>query len=609
MALPPPPMKLATVRTLLCLLSSLLPGLAAETGHPLRGVVTRVLAPEKLVLVQHEEIPGFMGAMTMAFRVPDAVWPQLTPGTRLTATLQGAGGAWRLEDVHVIAAPGAAPAAAAAPAEPGYPLASALVPVPARPGARGVSLARSSDGAVYLTWLEPRAPDQTALCLAQFDAGRGRWGPARTIATGRDWFVNWADFPSLAAEPGGRLTAVWSVNQPVEAPAAAGGAHAHEAGYQAWISQSPDAGATWSPPARLTRESASVEFVALQPLARGGVLAVWLDGRGRASGGQAQQLYGRLVGGEGPDQRIDGSVCDCCQTTLTAFPNGSALVAYRARRDHEVRDIHTALYHLGQWQAPRVLSPDNWRIDGCPVNGPQLDSVGGQVAAAWFTAAGQEPRVLASRSPDAGARFTQPLRLDLGRPLGRVDTLLLRDGSRLVVWLEAAGETAAGLYLRRLSPADEVGPAVLLAESQSARASGFPRLALVKDYDATPAQVLLAYNQAAAPGTVHTRLLTLPALSALTGRAPCLPCDEADASAVRGYPIRGRVLGADPDRRQILVQHEEIPGVMRAMTMEFGADPEVVAAALPGRELLGRIERREKTWWIFGVKWLGDGRP
>ena len=90
MALPPPPMKLATVRTLLCLLSSLLPGLAAETGHPLRGVVTRVLAPEKLVLVQHEEIPGFMGAMTMAFRVPDAVWPQLTPGTRLTATLLAA---------------------------------------------------------------------------------------------------------------------------------------------------------------------------------------------------------------------------------------------------------------------------------------------------------------------------------------------------------------------------------------------------------------------------------------------------------------------------------------------------------------------------------------
>jgi Cu/Ag efflux protein CusF len=73
----------------------------AETGHALRGEVTRVLEDRKLVMVRHEEIPGFMKAMTMAFTVPEADWPKLTPGTFLTATMYGSRGKWRLEDIVI----------------------------------------------------------------------------------------------------------------------------------------------------------------------------------------------------------------------------------------------------------------------------------------------------------------------------------------------------------------------------------------------------------------------------------------------------------------------------------------------------------------------------
>lgn len=389
-------------------------------------------------------------------------------------------------------------------------------PNPAGPGALAASLVRADHGAIYLSWLEPKATGTTALRFARYDAAGSRWGEARTIAAGRDWFVNWADFPALAAEPGGRLTAVWYVNNP--AAASGQGAHSHhDAGYQAWFSQSTDDGVTWSPPARLTTESDKVEFVSLQPLGRGGLAAVWLDGRAKKHDDTAaMRLYGRMLGADEPDQLIDDSVCDCCQTTLTAFPDGSALVGYRARREGEVRDNYTASYRSGKWEAPRILNADDWRIGGCPVNGPRLASAGGgTVAAAWFTAAGNEARVLAAVSPDAGARFLMPQRVDLGNPLGRVDTVLLRDGSRLVTWLEAAGEKEAGIYLRRISADDEVGPPVLLAASSQARASGFPRLALVKDYDATPAQLLLAYTRDTEPSAVHTQLITLPDLSTL----------------------------------------------------------------------------------------------
>ena len=139
-----------------------------------------------------------------------------------------------------------------------------------------------------------------------------------------------------------------------------------------------------------------------------------------------------------------------------------------------------------------------------------------------------------------------------------------------------------------------------------AHVTGFPRITLVKDYDATPAQLAVAFASAGPAGAVHTLLVTLPDLSTLAGRKPCVPCDEDDAQAVRGFPMKARIVSVVQEHAALVVQQQEIPGVMRAMTLELRADPDVLAAAAPGRALLARIERRGKTWWIFGVKWLGE---
>ncbi len=314
-----------------------------------------------------------------------------------------------------------------------------------------------------------------------------------------------------------------------------------------------------------------------------------------------------MLGGDEPDQLIDDSVCDCCQTSLTGFPNGDVLVAYRARREGEVRDIHTSLFQDGHWTEPRILSADDWQINGCPVNGPQLDSNSGDVSAVWFTGAGGIARVYATASPDAGARFLQPQRIDLGQPLGRLDTVQLRDGSRIVTWLEGGSETGAGIWLRRISAQDEIGPPVRLATSSASRASGFPRLALLKDYDATPAQLLLSYTRDGKDSTqVETSLITLPDLSTLANRKPCLPCDEQDANATRGYPIKGRITEVLPDGR-VNVKFGEIPGVMHAATLTVTLEADLQAKLPAGQELLGRIEQRGRDWWLFNVKLLGAG--
>ncbi len=475
---------------------------------------------------------------------------------------------------------------------------------PAGAGASGASLTTSPDGTVWLSWLEPvtspagqtAAPGPMALRVSTLDPATNIWRAPRTIASGTNWFVNWADFPALTVGPGGHATAVWFVNNPATAAA-----HDHDGpGYRAFLSRTTDAGATWSAPLALTKSSDSVEFVSLATLADGRVLAAWLDGRGKKAGGRTQRLYARIVGDQGPDTLIDESVCDCCQTALTAFPDGGALLAYRGRTREEVRDIRLARFRGTAWETPHALASDDWRIDGCPVNGPQLASDGGRVAAAWFTGADNDPRVLASFSPDAGARFLMPLRIDSAKPAGRVATLLLHDGALLVTWVGADG----GFWLRRVTPDFTITEPVALTTPAAGTVKGFPRLALRRDYAGgkTTAQFIAAYTREGSPSTVATLLVTVPEGELLEAEKNC-DCAPT-AEQLQGYSIRGTITDVRPAAGALRVSHFELPGIFPAGTRDFKVSAELLAAVQPGRQFLGRVDRRDGVWWLFDVRLL-----
>ncbi len=478
---------------------------------------------------------------------------------------------------------------------------------PAGPRALGASLTAAADGTIWLTWVEaapanlaaaakksaghlhPPAPGADApaarpntLRFSTFTAATRTWSPARTIAARPDLPLSSADFPQLVVDGRGTATAVWTDGK--------GGA---------LMSSSSDRGATWSPPTPWSRGSAHVEMFSFARLADGRVLAAWLDGRAKKSGDpkQPQQLYARILGDTSPttDTLVDPSVCDCCPTTLTAFPDGGALLAYRGRTDTEVRDIRTARFRGKTWDEPRLLNHDDWRIAACPVNGPRLASDGGRVAAAWFTAADNDPRVLASFSPDAGTRFLLPLRFDRGKPLGRVDTLILRDGALLVTWLETDGS----FWLRRVTPDFSLDEPVALAPPGALSAKTNPRLTLVRDYFAgtAPVQFLATF---ATDSALRTLLVTVPEGELLTAKGNC-DCAPTPDQLV-GYPIRGAAAALSPERGTLHVVHDELPGLFFAGTHEFHADPATLAAVKLGRRLFGRIEQRDGQWWLFDVR-------
>ena len=292
----------------------------------------------------------------------------------------------------------------------------ATPPVPARPGSREPNLVVGTDGVVRLSWLEPMGMGRFALRLARLEDGT--WAEPITVASGTDWFVNWADFPSVAALDDGALAAWWPVSRGDDPYA-----------YDLHLSLSLDGGTRWSEPVVPHPDGTPTQhgLTSLVAWPGGGLFATWLDGRVNADGTKVMASgplptdrmtlrSARLAADGTVSERtlLDPRVCTCCATE--AVRSGDAvLVAYRDRTADEVRDISILRHEDGAWSGPVSVHRDGWRIAGCPVNGPALAADGQSVVATWFTAADDAPRALLARSSDGGRHFDDPVRIDDGR--------------------------------------------------------------------------------------------------------------------------------------------------------------------------------------------------
>jgi hypothetical protein len=350
---------------------------------------------------------------------------------------------------------------------------------PAAPGSGQPNLSTAPDGRVFLSWIDRLGEGRFALRFAVKE--KSGWSAPRTIAEGTNWFVNWADFPSLIAMPDGSLAAHWLAKS-----------SSGRFSYDVMISRSFDGGKTWRQPIRPHRDGTQTEhgFVSLFPAQDGSLAAIWLDGREMKGGDSHSGDHGhgnmtlryatmRRDNSLADEAVIDAKVCECCQTSA-AMTSVGPVVVYRDRSDEEVRDISIVRLRRGKWSAPQTIHRDNWRINGCPVNGPAIAASGKQVAVAWFTAVNDTPRVRLAFSNDAGETFGAPVTIDDGNPAGRVDVLLLKDGSALVCWLEKLPDGGA-VRVRRVRPDGKKETALTVAPSGTARSNGFPQMARSAD--------------------------------------------------------------------------------------------------------------------------------
>jgi len=366
-----------------------------------------------------------------------------------------------------------------------------IVDCPAGPGSEAPNLAVGLDGRAYLSWVEPT----DGAHALRFSTWRdGRWTAPKTVAAGADWFVNWADVPSLAALGDGTMAAHWLVRS-------GSGSYA----YDVVLALSRDGGTTWTEPFRPHHDGTETEhgFASLVAAPGGHFDVIWLDGRQTAATppGPMTLRYAALHpdGSLQAATEIDASVCDCCSTDALRTGSGTLLAVYRDRTASEVRDISVSVLGDAEWSAPRPVHADHWEIAACPVNGPAAAARGDLVVVAWFTAAADRPRVRAAFSRDGGRTFERPLEVDDGDPLGRVDVVMLDGDAALVSWLEREGDRAR-IALRHVTPSG-IAPSTVVATVPAARSSGFPRIAAVED------GILLAWTEGDAPSRIGTAVI------------------------------------------------------------------------------------------------------
>jgi len=369
---------------------------------------------------------------------------------------------------------------------------------PAGPGTRYPHLA-VGDGQVVMSWLQ--ALPQGGFALQHSQWRDGAWSAAGTVASGEDWFVNWADFPSVVPLNASTWVAHWLQQKP-------GSVYS----YDVRIAVSADGGTSWSAPMSPHDDGTPTEHGFVTLFAAGGAMqAVWLDGRNTGGGHDhaagtagAMSVRGATIGADGKragtDVEIDARVCDCCQTDAALTDEGPVVV-YRDRSEREIRDIALVRYGEGGWSVPVHVHEDGWKIDACPVNGPAIDARGRTVVVAWFTAP-DVPRVRLAFSRDAGRTFAPPIEVAHGDLAGRVDVVLLEDGRAIVSWLEhSAGR--AGIRAQPFRHDGPAGAPVVVAASSVQRASGFPQMVRAGD------GLLFAWTDATAPGRVRTAYVTL----------------------------------------------------------------------------------------------------
>ncbi len=197
------------------------------------------------------------------------------------------------------------------------------------------------------------------------------------------------------------------------------------------------------------------------------------------------------------EAQLDERVCECCQTSAT-LTSQRPIAVYRDRSQAEVRDIYSVRPKGdGSWETPRAVHADNWEINGCPVNGPSVAADGRRVAVAWFTGANDAPKVKVAFSEDAGAAFAGPIQVDDGGATGRVDVVLLPDGSALVCWMSGTADGGA-IKVRRIQSNGALGPVAIIAKTDISRSGGFPRMARLGD------EVHFAWTEFGKPSRVRT---------------------------------------------------------------------------------------------------------
>ena len=326
-----------------------------------------------------------------------------------------------------------------------------------------------------LSWIENK--EDSFYTLKYSELKNERWDSAKTIVSGTNWFVNWADFPAIAEQNGNILSHFLQMS--------AEGTYTYDIKMKLFNSATD----SWKNDFTLHNDGTKSEhgFVTMLPYKNDSFFVTWLDGRNTTGGHDhggvgAMTLRSAEIKSDGTinnETELDGKTCDCCQTTAAITKNGPVII-YRDRSDEEIRDIYITRKIDTVWTEPKAIFDDNWKINGCPVNGPKATAIDNSLVIAWFTTANEIPIVKLIFSKNGGENFDVPILIDEVLTIGRVDVAMIDKESVLVSWVTSE-ESKTVIKGMKVNSSGEKDKPLIVAELNPSRSSGFPQLEIVND--------------------------------------------------------------------------------------------------------------------------------
>ena len=335
----------------------------------------------------------------------------------------------------------------------------------------------SGEGSLSLSWISSNEGNKSTLNFSQLK--EGKWTNTQTMATGSNWFVNWADFPAHAINENLILSSYLKKSD--------SGTYT----YDVILSLQKLSGEKVKEDFLLNTDGVKAEhgFVSIIPNHNQGFFITWLDGRNTVDknlDGYHKPMTIRFAeitnkGDIIDESELDSATCDCCQTSI-AVTNKGPVVVYRDRSDKEVRDIYIARKINGIWGVPTPIHNDGWEINGCPVNGPKVASNSNNLAISWFTVFNEKPTVNLSFSKSNGASFGTPIKINDDDAIGRVDVAFLNPQEVLVSYIEG-DDVGTYLRIKKVSIDGKVSAPITISKIDGGRNSGVPQLEIL-DNDA-----------------------------------------------------------------------------------------------------------------------------
>jgi hypothetical protein len=342
---------------------------------------------------------------------------------------------------------------------------------------------------------------KAVLCYSLFNFSNKKFQKPIEIQSSKGVELHGENAPKIIFKPNKEIIAVWGIDNASEKKKYSGLIN---------YSQSFDNGKSWTKAKPLVKNTASIDqrYFDIDLLPNGEVAIIWLDSRTKTKEEGSTLYYAETKGITGfqNEKPIAETTCQCCRTDLFISKNGTINAAFRDIINDEIRDmVLTYSTDKGKtFSKPNRISPDNWKINGCPHTGPTMTENENGLHFAWYTSGGGSG-VFYNNSADYGKKFSKR-EIVSDKPSAKHPQITTLDNKEvLIVWDETTTDgdkTATQIGLQHRNKNGKIVSTKYISPKN--RMSNFPVIRAINKK-----QFLVAWSQQSDDENVFYKIINI----------------------------------------------------------------------------------------------------